>query len=127
MSLNDMNYDKDAIPDIQGHMMGFMDSAAHCQQVVNELSGWGIDESRIRTLSGPAGLETFRAMLNGYSWGEESDQMVRVGEIEFGNNHVVLCVEADRDEGLQIAHFAQSLGGHGFRHFGILTDERLTA
>lgn len=127
MSVPSIDPQSEAVPEIQGHVIGFMDSTEQCQQIAQDLQHLGVDPSRILILAGDDGLNTFRAMLSGYSWGEESEQMARVGEIEFGNHHAVLCVQAERDEGMQIAELAQSRGGHGFRHFGVLADERLTA
>jgi hypothetical protein len=111
-----------------GNLIGFVDSRDCCQEIIKALGDTGIGVDRIITLTGAAGLQVFRGMLGGYSWGEESEKMLRVGEAELTNGHIVICVQAiGRDEGMKIAQTALYKGGHGFRHFGALTDERLTA
>jgi hypothetical protein len=127
MNQDTLQTDDQPTPSLAGHVMGFVDTRDSCEAIQKKLIDGGIHAERIKVLDGPAGLEEFRRFFEGYTWGEESEQMLQICDVEFGNGHVCLCVDAaERDDGLQIANIAQALGGHGFRHFGTLTDERLT-
>ena len=117
----------EVIPSPVGHVIGFANTQNECDRIAETLTSRGIDRDRISILGGSAGSEDFRRMMQGFMWGEEAEQFLKEGNVEFANGHFVLCVKAlEREEGLQIANSAQSQGGHGFRHFGLLADERLT-
>lgn len=111
-----------------GHVIGFVDTQNGCDAVTNALVGAGISNERICVLHGQDGRDLLDKMMDGFLWGEEAEQVMRDGERELQAKHFVLCVAAkDRDEGLHIANIAQAQGGHGFTHFGSVTDVRLTA
>ena len=110
-----------------GKVIGFVNTQTECEHITEKLFHRGIGQDRIAVLGGSVDDAEFREMMQGCMWGEEAEQFLKEGNLELANKHFVISVQVnDRDEGLQIATMAQSLGGHGFRHFGLLADERLT-
>jgi len=78
-------------------------------------------------LHGEDGIQLFKRMMSGSLWGEEAEDSMRQGVIEMSHGHYVLVISTDdRDEALVAAGIASKFGGHGFSHFGLLSDERLT-
>jgi len=110
-----------------GHVIGFVETRAECDDVINTWLSMGVARDRILMLGGDDGLERFHAMMDNSQWGEESQRLLKEGDQELAEGHYVICVEApQRADALRIAKAAQSQGGHGFAHFGRLVDERFT-
>jgi len=111
----------------KGHVIGFVDSKAQCDNIIATLGASHVDPARIHVLHGEAGRKAFDEMMEGFQWGEEAERILKEGELELEAGHFVLCIEAkERGEGLRIAVIAQQHGGHGFGHFGTVVDERIT-
>lgn len=111
----------------KGHLIGFVDTQAQCDNIVTALNASSVEAERIHVLHGETGRDAFDVMMKGFQWGEEAERILKEGELELDAGHFVLCIEAkERGEGLRTAVIAQQHGGHGFGHFGTVLDERIT-
>lgn len=127
MSVAPLHDHEPTVPQLADHVIGFVDTQAGCDAVVSALNQSGVAEDRIIVLHGPDGREFLHKLMEGSLWGEEAEAVIKEGEVELKEGHFALCVDAkEREEGLRIALIAKTHGGHGFNHFGRLTDERLT-
>lgn len=114
-------------PEPQGHAIGFANSQIECDTIIQELNDAGFANSTIQVLSGENGIQLLKRMMSGSLWGEADEDTLKQGVIELSRGHFALSVESrDRDQALVLAKLAAKHGGHGFTHFGVLTDERLT-
>lgn len=116
-----------AMPAPAGHAIGFVDSSTACDQVIRSLVAAGFPESSIKVLSGEEGVHLLKRSMAGSLWGETAEAVLEEGVLELNRGHFVLFIDtANRNRAVTAANVAMSHGGHGFSHFGILTDERLT-
>lgn len=115
------------MPSVQGCTMGFVDSATDCDEAIRALNVAGIPDSMIMVLTGDDGILLLGRMMGSSLWGEAAEDFLKQGEAEMRLGHFTLIVESqDRDEAIVAANIVTKHGGHGFSHFGLLTDERLT-
>jgi hypothetical protein len=116
-----------AMPAPAGHAIGFVDSEAACDQVLQALVAAGFPESTIRVLSGEDGVHLLKRSMGGSLWGEAAEAALAEGVLQLNHGHFVLFIDTrDRNQAMTAANIAKEHGGHGFSHFGLLMDERLT-
>jgi len=115
------------MPAPQGRTIGFVETQAECDAVTHALNVAGFPDSALMVLHGEDGIHLFQRMMSGSLWGEETEDCLKQGMKEMSNGHYTLVIDTeDRDEALVAANIAAKHGGHGFSHFGMLADERLT-
>jgi hypothetical protein len=116
--------DKQEMPPIQGHTIGFIDTS---DSLAHELIGAGFPGDKIQLFQGQDGLQRWEQMMKGSLWGESAEKVYHAGEAELQAGHSAIIVEVqDSDQAAVIAEAAKRFGGHGFYHFGYLADTRLT-
>jgi hypothetical protein len=127
MNVESLQEIDEQLPSVQGCAVGFVDSQTGCDEVVHALNIAGIPGSKITVLTGPDGIELFKTMMGRSSWGEEAEDSLKQGVVEMEQGHSTIIIEVqDRDAAVVAANLSAHHGGHGFRHFGLLIDERLT-
>ena len=110
-----------------GQVIGFVETRAECDDVIDAWRAMGITIDRVVILGGDDGLSRFHEMMDSSKCGEEAERLLKEGDQELSEGHFVACVKAPvRNDAVQIAKVAESRGGYGFAHFGTLVDERLT-
>lgn len=115
----------DAIESAQGHAIGFVDSRADSEAIIEEFHRAGIADSRIVLFSGEEGKRRLKQLMAG-SWGEAEEHFLSDGISELNHEHAAIAVEVkDLDEARQIAKLAARHGGHTFTHFGTFVDTGL--
>ena len=115
------------MPEPQGHAIGFVNSQIECDAAIQELNNGGFPDSTIQVLRGVDGVHLLQRMMSGSLWGEADEDVLTQGIVELSHGHFALSIDSrDRAQALEIANLAAKHGGHGFTHFGLLTDERLT-
>jgi len=118
---------QDQLVEPQKHLIGFADTPGDCVEVIQALIDDGFPDSAITALGGDDGIEKIKLMLGGELWGETAEDVMKQSVIELSHGHYCLVIECeDRDRAMAAATLATRHGGHGFSHFGTLTDERLT-
>ena len=123
-SLHDDNQD---MPAPEGHAVGFVNTTEQRDEIFNALTDAGFADASINVLSGEDGVNLWKKMMGGSLWGESAQMTLREGQQELEDGHFVLIIETkDRNEAITAANIATRFGGHGFNHFGVLVDERLT-
>lgn len=127
MSVKPLRDDHQQMPAPSGHAIGFVNTQAQCDAVTDALVDAGFPESSITVLGGDDGVHLLKRMMSGSLWGETAEDVAKQGAHELDHGHFVVVIETeDRDEAVIAANVATTKGGHGFNHFGILADERLT-
>jgi hypothetical protein len=62
-----------------------------------------------------------------FYFGDSEDEVIEHSKLELSRGHYSIAVDVnDHDEAARVSTFAQSLGGHGFRYFGIWVTEQLS-
>jgi len=104
------------------HVMGFLDSRAECDALLDAMKRQGLRVPVMHTFDGPGGLEALHEMLKG-SWGEAEQAFYERAQPELENGHSAISFEvADYDEAARIGKLAGQHGGRGFTHFGVMVD-----
>ncbi len=112
----------------QGHAIGFIDTPSACEGFVQALIQAGLPHSKILVLQGADGIHQWEQIMGGSLWGESAEDEFKNGIAELEAGHSVVAIEVlDSEEAARVGDISQRYGGHGFYHFGILTDTRLTA
>ena len=115
------------MPDPQGHAIGFVDSQIECDAAIQELNNAGFSDSTIQVLRGLDGVHLLQRMMSDSLWGETDEDVLTQGILELRHGHFVLSINSrDRAQAMEIANLVAKHGGHGFSHFGMMSDERLT-
>jgi len=115
------------MPAPQGCAIGFVNNQTDCDEIISALNIAGFTETVITVLFGEDGIKLFKRMMGGSSWGEAAEDMLTLGVAEMSHGHLTIIVHThDRNEAVVAASVAARHGGHGFSHFGLLVDERLT-
>jgi len=110
-----------------GHVVGFVDSQNACDSVTQALAAAGFPESGVSVLAGEEGVQLLKRSMAGSLWGEAAEHVLEEGVAELNHGHLVLFIETgNRNQAISAANVATAHGGHGFSHFGVWTDERLT-
>lgn len=119
--------DNQDVPPVQGHAIGFMETAAAGDSLAQALIQAGFPAAKINLFHGPDGIEHWEQMMKGSLWGESAEKVYHAGEADLQSGHSVIAVEVrDAIEAAKVADAAKKFGGHGFYHFGFLADTRLT-
>jgi hypothetical protein len=127
MSVTPLRDEDQPLPEPQGHAIGFVDTKPDCDAVTQALNAAGFPDSAITVFGGEDGLHLLKRMMSGSLWGETAEDVLKQGTIELSHGHFALIVEAeDRDQAVLAANVSAQHGGHGFNHFGVFADERLT-
>ena len=127
MAVTPLRDDGQILPAPQGHAIGFVDTQSDCNAVIHALTSAGYPESSITTLCGDDGIQLMKRMMGSSLWGETAEEVMKQGVIEISHGHFALIVETkDRDAAMDVANVSLPHGAHGFHHFGVLADERLT-
>lgn len=126
MSVKPIQDREQKLPQPQGHTIGFADSRASCETIVDALEASGIAESKIVVFAGEDGVHLLRRMMEGL-WGESAQKFLTRGVEELEAGHPAICVEVDGlAQARHVAELAAQYGGHSFDHFGVLVDTQLT-
>lgn len=124
LPLHDRGY---AMPQPQGHLIGFAADYSSCVEVCQELSAVGFSDSDVTILHGDDGIHLFLRLMGDGMWGELAQEFLRQGLVELDRGHCVLMIDVtDREQALLAADVAIPMGGYGFTYFGHLVDEQLT-
>ena len=127
MSVQPLDDHDQEMPAPQGHAIGFANSKAICDEIVEALNAADVPDSAMTVLSGEDGIHLLKRMMGGSLWGETAENVMNQGVIELNHGHFAIIVETkNRDEAVIAANIATAHGGHSFNHFGVLSDERLT-
>jgi hypothetical protein len=103
-------------PTVQGHVMGFVNSAAACKMLLQALDREGIPILNILVMHGREGIETWDHIS---SVSDEKDAAIfrdGIAELEAGRFAVSVEVH-DAQEAAAVAEISAQHGGHGFHHF----------
>lgn len=115
------------LPKLQGHTLGFVDTQAECEAMTQALNKAGFPEAKIIILHGEAEMHLLESLMDGSSWGESAEEVLKQGTIELHNGHFVVCIEVQNaDEAATVAAISTQCGVRSVYHFGILVDTRLT-
>lgn len=127
MTVTPLHNPAQRMPAPQGHAIGFVNTQEECDSVTRTLNEAGYSDEKITVLEGKVGVALFRQMMDGTSWGETSDDLLKMGLFEIGHGRLAIIIDvASRDEALFVANLANEKGGCAFSYFGTLVDERLT-
>lgn len=120
--------DASALPDLQGHTVGFVDTLAACEAVTQALNTAGFPDATIKVLRGEEGLHLLERMVDASSWGESAEDVLKLGTVELRGGHSLVFVDVQNaEEAATVAEVSTQHGAHGIYHFGLLVDTRLTA
>lgn len=110
-----------------GHIIGFVDDDAAARSFVLTLMERGFSESQVAVFQGEAGIEQWTKMMEGSLWGESTEDVFKDGIAELQSGHSAIVIDvSDSQTAAGVADLARQMGGHGFYHFGVLVDTRLT-
>ena len=116
------------LPKLQGHTLGFVDTHAQCEAMTQTLNRAGFSEAKITVLHGEEEVHLLETLMDGSSWGESAEEVLKQGTLELRSGHFVVCVEVrNTDEAATVAAVSTQCGVRSIYHFGILVDTRLTA
>ena len=119
--------DVQELPKLQGHTIGFVDTHAECEAMVQALNKAGFSEAAITVFHGEDEVHLLESLMDGSSWGESAEEVLKQGTLELRSGHFVVCVEVkNADEAATVAAVSTRCGVHGIYHFGIMVDTRLT-
>ena len=119
--------DVQELPKLQGHTVGFVDTHAECEAMVQALNKAGFSEAAITVFHGEDEVHLLESLMDGSSWGESAEEVLKQGTLELRSGHFVVCVEVqDADEAAAVAAVSTQCGVHGIYHFGTMVDTRLT-
>lgn len=127
MSLLPLHDRKYAMPEPQGHLIGFVATYEDCVEICQELTTAGFSDDDITILRGDDGIHLFLRMMGDGMWGDLAKEFLRQGLVELDRGHCVVMIDvADREQALVAADLAIPIGGHSFTYFGHLADEQMT-
>jgi hypothetical protein len=87
----------------------------------------GFADTSITVIHGEDEVSLLERLMNGSSWGESVEEVLKQGTLELRSNHYVVCIEVkDAEEADTVAAVSTQCGVHGIYHFGMLVDTRLT-
>ena len=128
MTLVPHSDDAPALPDLQGHTVGFVDTLAACEAVTQALNTAGLPIEKVKVLRGEEGLHLLERIMDASSWGESAEEVLKQGTVELSSGHSLIFVDVQNaDEAATVAKVSTQHGAHGIYHFGLLVDTRLTA
>jgi hypothetical protein len=114
------------LPIPQGRAIGFVDTQAQCDAVVQALNAAGFSEAKITILFGEEGLHLVKR-LERFFFSDAELGLVKFSEQQLRLGHYGLGVEVDsRDEAVRVADICTALGAHSWDYFGTWFNERLT-
>ncbi|MEK6261662.1 MAG: hypothetical protein AABP62_23935 [Planctomycetota bacterium] len=120
--------DAPALPDLQGHTVGFVDTLEACEALTQALKTAGFPEASIKVLRGEEGLHLLERMVDASSWGESAEEVLKLATVELPSGHSLVFVDVQNaEEATTVAEVSTQHGAHGTYHFGLLVDTRLTA
>lgn len=115
-----------AIPQPQGHLIGFVRTYGDCVEICHELNEAGFSNSDVSILYGDDGIYLFLRMMGDGMWGDLAKEFLRQGLVELDRGHCVLMIDVtDREQAVTAADLAIPRGGYGFTYFGHLVDQQL--
>jgi hypothetical protein len=107
---------------VRGCAIGFVDTEAHCDAVVSVLLAAGFSRSLITVLNGSDGIGIFQDILNKVAWTSTVEEILKQSVSEMNLGHRTVIVETpDRNEAVVAVNVAVRNGGHGFRHFALMS------
>ena len=115
------------LPELPGHAIGIFDSAVDGALVTDALNKAGFPMATILVFEGEDGIELMTRMMDGYQWGESTENFMKqcLSELQRGNRVVSVEVR-NQSEAAAVAAIATPFGGRSVYHFGTVVDTRLT-
>lgn len=115
------------MPKLQGHTIGFADTRVDCEAMTQALNKAGFSDAVITILHGAEEVPLLESLMDGSSWGESAEEVLKQGTLELRSGHSVVCIEVQNaHEAATVAAVSTQCGVHSIYHFGILVDTRLT-
>ncbi|HZZ71586.1 MAG TPA: hypothetical protein VFE24_04990 [Pirellulales bacterium] len=115
------------VPSPSGRVVGFVNTQAECDAIIEALNAVGVPRKKITVLFGQEGLHILERSQGKFFMGDAESETVEFAIQELSNGHVSFAVDADdRDEASRIAAVITQNGGHTVSYFGPLVAERLT-
>lgn len=115
------------LPKLQGHTIGFVDTHAECEAMTLALNKAGFADDAITVFHGEEDVPLLVSLMDGSSWGESAEEVLKQGTLELRSGHSVVCIEVQNAyEAATVAAISAQCGVHNIYHFGILVDTRLT-
>ncbi len=119
--------DVQELPKLQGHTIGFVDTQVQCDATIQALDKAGFSYATITVFHGEEEVHLLESLMDGSSWGESAQEVLKQGTLELQSGHFVVCIEVQNaDEADAVAAVSTRCGVHGIYHFGIMVDTRLT-
>lgn len=114
-------------PSFVGRVIGFADTQAQCDAIVDALEESGIAEEQIAILAGEDGIHILNRTLKEFFFSDGEDQSLIMGLEELRRGHFVVEVEVEnRRQAVDVANTSAPHGGRTFTYFGSLMNEQLT-
>jgi hypothetical protein len=115
------------LPVPEGKTIGFVDTEAELQALVQALNKAGYPESKIRVLHGHDGVDLLERLRDVAFFGDWERAVAEKGIHELKHGHYSFAVAVrDRDEALRVADVVEPYGGHSVTYFGKWINEQLT-
>jgi hypothetical protein len=119
--------DVQELPQLQGHTIGFVDTQAECEAMTLALNQAGFSNAAITVLHGEVEVPLLESLMDGSSWGESAEEVLKQGTLELRSGHSVVCIEVQNaEEAATVAAVSTQCGVRSIYHFGIMVDTRLT-
>lgn len=119
--------DVQELPKLQGHTIGFVDTEAECETMIRALNKAGFSDATIMVMRGEDDVDRLESLMDGSSWGESAEEVLKQGTLELCSGHSVVCIEVQTaDEASTVAAISTQCGVRSIYHFGIMVDTRLT-
>lgn len=119
--------DVQELPKLQGHTIGFVETHAECEAMIQALNKAGFSDATITVFHGAEEVPLLESLMDGSSWGESAEEVLKQGTLELRSGHFVVCIEVQNaEEADTVAAISTQCGVHGIYHFGVLVDTRLT-
>lgn len=115
------------LPELPGHAIAIFDAKSESTAVTDALASAGFPKSKILVFEGQDGIDLMTRMMDGFQWGESSEEFLKecLSELDRGNR--IISVEVrNQSEAATVATTATNFGGRSVYHFGTVVDTRLT-
>jgi len=120
------DFGQEAAP-FEGRVIGYADTQAQVDAIVEALESAGYAEEKISVLAGEDGIQILNRTLKEFFFGDGEDQSLIMGLDELRHGHFVVEVEVDsRRQAVDVANTSAPHGGRTFTYFGTLMNEQLT-
>lgn len=124
MSLEPLKDEGQILPQLQGMLIGVLDTRQELDAAVSAINATGIPNSEMIVLHGDDGLNLVERFQSGSSYFSDGpEKLFRRDRSVLAEGKYVLGISVKGGEQVrELAALAKQHGGHGFAHFGMFVD-----